>query len=71
MPAERSLFHGGVDLLTVEGPLTSNHGCGVRDWWDTITTQWLVDVLVSDETEDAANREPRHGEGKRGALGGP
>ena len=55
---EYATFHGGVDLMTIEGPLTSNHGCGLQDWWGDESRQWLLDVLVeADSTEgDSASR---------------
>ena len=46
-----STFHGGVVLMTIEGPLTSNHGCGLREWWGDEARQWLHDVLVSADTD--------------------
>ena len=48
---EYATFHGGVDLMTVEGPLTANHGCGLRDWWADESRQWLLDVLVETDTD--------------------
>ena len=48
---EYATFHGGVDLMTIEGPLTSNHGCGLRDWWGDESRQWLLDVLVETDTD--------------------
>ena len=52
---EYATFHGGVDLMTVEGPLTANHGCGLRDWWADESRQWLLDVLVETDTDDPAS----------------
>lgn len=48
---EYGVFHGGIDLMTIEGPITANHGCGLRDWWGDQSRQWLLDVLIEPDTE--------------------
>jgi hypothetical protein len=55
---EYGTFHGGVDLMTIEGPVTSGHGCGLRDWWEDESRQWLYDVIVEPGADS-----PCHGDG--------
>jgi hypothetical protein len=76
---EYGAFHGGVELMTIEGPLTSNHGCGLRDWWGDESRQWLHDVLVESDADspsydignDSESEQPKSGAANAGARGNP
>lgn len=60
---EYGTFHGGVDLMTIEGPLTSNHGCGLREWWGDESRQWLHDVLIEPDADS-----PTHDDGNDSVI---
>ena len=63
------IFHGGVDLMTIDGPLTSNHGCGLRDWWGDESRQWLHDVLVEPNADSPSHDIGNESESERSKSG--